>query len=93
MIECKIFNAKEMWMDFKEFGKSIALMRKDKKISQGQMAKDLHISRATISSLENAKTVDIGIRKILQIIDYLGYELAFKEKSTFPTFEELRDEG
>jgi len=78
-------------MDFKEFGKSIALMRKEKKISQGQMAKDLNISRATISSLENAKTVDIGIRKILQIIDYLGYELAFKEKSAFPTFEELRD--
>lgn len=80
-------------MDFKEFGESIALMRKDKKISQGQMAKDLNISRATISSLENAKTVDIGIKKILQIIDYLGYELVFKEKSAFPTFEELRDEG
>ncbi len=79
-------------MDFKEFGKSIALMRKEKKISQGQMAKDLNISRATISALENAKTVDIGIRKILQIIDYLGYELVFKEKSAFPTFEELRDE-
>ena len=79
-------------MDFKEFGKSIALMRKDKKISQGQMAKDLNISRATISSLENARTVDIGIKKILQIVDYLGYELVFKEKAAFPTFEELRDE-
>ena len=79
-------------MDFKEFGKNIALMRKDQKISQEQMAKDLNISRATISSLENAKTVDIGIKKILQIIDYLGYELVFKEKSAFPTFEELRDE-
>jgi hypothetical protein len=42
--------------------------------------------------LENAKTGDIGVRKILQIIDYLGYELVFKEKSAFPTFEELRDE-
>ena len=79
-------------MDFKEFGKTIAIMRKEKKVSQGQMAQDLNISRATISALENARTVDIGIRKILQIIDYLGYELAFKEKSAFPTFEELRDE-
>lgn len=79
-------------MDFNKFGKSIAFIRKDKKISQEQMAKDLNISRATISSLENARTVDIGIRKILQIIDYLGYELSFKEKSAFPTFEELRDE-
>lgn len=67
-------------------------MRKEKKVFQVQMAQDLNISRATISSLENARAVDIGIRKILQIIDYLGYELAFKEKSAFPTFEELRDE-
>ncbi len=79
-------------MDFKEFGKSIAFIRKDKKITQEQMAKDLNITRATISSLENSRAVDIGIRKIIQIIDYLGYELAFKEKSAFPTFEELRDE-
>jgi len=79
-------------MDFKEFGKTIAIIRKEKKVSQGQMAKDLNISRATISSLENAKVVDIGIRKILQIIDYLDYELSFKEKSSFPTFEELKDE-
>ncbi|HIP19275.1 MAG TPA: XRE family transcriptional regulator [Sulfurovum sp.] len=79
-------------MDFKEFGKTIAIMRKEKKVSQGQMAQDLNISRATISALENARTADIGIRKILQIIDYLGYELDFKEKSAFPTFEELRDE-
>jgi transcriptional regulator with XRE-family HTH domain len=79
-------------MDFKEFGESIALMRKEKKISQGQMAKDLNISRATISTLENAKTGDIGLRKILQIMDYLGCELVFKEKSVFPTFEELKDE-
>jgi transcriptional regulator with XRE-family HTH domain len=92
MLICKIFYTKEQKMDFKEFGKNIALMRKDQKISQEQMAKDLNISRATISSLENAKTVDIGIKKILQIIDYLGYELVFKEKSAFPTFEELRDE-
>ena len=78
-------------MNFKDFGKNIALMRKEQKISQLQMAKDLHISRATISALENANMGDIGIRKILQIVDYLGYELTFKEKSAFPTFEELKD--
>jgi len=87
-----IFYSKEQTMNFKELGGNIALMRKDKKISQEQMARDLNISRATISALENARMGDIGIRKILQIIDYLGYELAFKEKSAFPTFEELRDE-
>jgi len=78
-------------MDFKEFGKEIATLRKQQNISQSQLAVDIGISRATISSFENGKGVDIGLRKVLQIVDYLGYEIELKEKSMFPTFEELRD--
>ena len=78
-------------MDFKEFGAHIAQLRKSKKVSQQQLSNDLGISRATISSLENGTNSDVGIKKILQILDYLGYELTSKEKSPFPTFEELRD--
>ena len=65
---------------------------KEKKVSQEQLAKNLNISRATISSLENASGSDVGIKKVLQIVDYLGFKLTCKEKSPFPTFEELRDE-
>jgi transcriptional regulator with XRE-family HTH domain len=79
-------------MDLKEFGKHISQLRKEKKVSQEQLAKNLNISRATISSLENASGSDVGIKKVLQIVDYLGFELTCKEKSPFPTFEELRDE-
>lgn len=78
-------------MDFKEFGTHMAQLRKSKKVSQQQLSNDLDISRATISSLENGTSSDVGIKKILQILDYLGYELTSKEKSPFPTFEELRD--
>ncbi len=78
-------------MDFKEFGKQVSILRKKKKISQEKLALDLNISRATISSLENGKNADVGIKKVLQILDYLGFDLEFKEKSRFPTFEELRD--
>ncbi len=78
-------------MDIREFGSYIATLRKEKKVSQEQLARDLSISRATISSLENGTSSDVGIKKILQILDYLGYELTCKEKSPFPTFEELRD--
>jgi len=79
-------------MDYEEFGKKVALLRKSKNISQKEMAKDLNISRATISSLENAKTNDIGIKKVLQILDYLDNEIDFKEKSHFPTLEDLQNE-
>ena len=69
-------------MDFKEFGQNI---------SQETLSKDIGISRATLSSFENGKGVDIGFKKFLQIVDYLGFTLSMKESSPFPTFEELRD--
>lgn len=78
-------------MDFKIFGKKIAILRKEQKISQELLANNIGISRATLSSFENGRGVDIGFRKILQIVDYLGYDIELKEKSKFPTFEELRD--
>ncbi len=78
-------------MDFKEFGKKIAILRKEQQISQKVLANDIGISRATLSSFENGKGVDIGFKKVLQIVDYLGYCIDMKEHRNFPTFEELRD--
>ena len=79
-------------MDFKQIGFALAQKRKQQNISQEQIAADLAISRATISNFENGKTNDIGLKKVLQIVDYLGLELHLKEHSRFPTFEELRGE-
>ncbi|WP_455757266.1 helix-turn-helix domain-containing protein [Sulfurimonas sp.] len=79
-------------MDFKELGKEIVTLRKMKKVSQKELSENLHISRATISSFENGNSVDIGLKKVLQIIDYLGFEFVMKEKTEFPVFEELLNE-
>ena len=79
-------------MDLKELGQKIKNYRKDKKLSQTILCEELKISRATLSSLENGRGVDIGIKKVMQILDYLGYQIFLKEKSSFPTLEELRDE-
>ncbi len=76
-------------MNFVEFGKTIATLRKERNISQQQIANDLHISRATISSFESGSHVDIGFKKVIQIADYLGYDIALKEKSSFPVFEDI----
>ena len=78
-------------MDFKEFGKKIASLRKQQKISQNMLCNDIEISRTTLSSFENGRGVDIGFKKVLQIVDYLGYKVDIKENTLFPTFEELRD--
>jgi transcriptional regulator with XRE-family HTH domain len=79
-------------MDLKDLGLKIQNFRKDSKISQSNICEDLKISRATLSSLENGRGVDIGIKKVMQILDYLGYEISIKEKSPFPTLEDLRNE-
>ncbi|MGJ0358640.1 helix-turn-helix domain-containing protein [Aliarcobacter cryaerophilus] len=76
-------------MDFYELGKELATLRKSKKISQQAISKDLNISRATVSNFESGTSSDIGLKKVLQIIDYLGYEINLKEKSPFPVFEDV----
>ncbi|AXS82468.1 helix-turn-helix domain-containing protein [Marinobacter sp. Arc7-DN-1] len=79
-------------MDFQTLGHDISRLRQQQGVSQQQMADHLGISRATINALENGRSGDIGIRKVMKILDYLGKELAIREKSPFPTLEELRDE-
>ena len=76
-------------MDFYELGKELATLRKSKNISQQAISKNLNISRATISNFESGTSFDIGLKKVLQIIDYLGYEINLKEKSPFPVFEDV----
>lgn len=76
-------------MDFYELGKELAILRKSKNISQQTISKDLNISRATISNFESGTSSDIGLKKVLQMIDYLGYEISLKEKSPFPVFEDV----
>ena len=73
-------------MDFYELGKELATLRKSKNISQQAISKNLNISRATISNFESGTSSDIGLKKVLQIIDYLGYEINLKEKSHFHFF-------
>jgi len=79
-------------MEFDELGLEVAKIRREQKISQQQLANDLGISRATISSFENGRGIDIGIKKVLAIVDYIGLEITLRDKSPFPTLEELMNE-
>jgi transcriptional regulator with XRE-family HTH domain len=78
-------------MDYQALGQTLSALRQQNGVSQQTLANHLDISRATINALENNRSGDIGIRKVMKILDYLGKELAIRDKSPFPTFEELRD--
>lgn len=78
-------------MDFKEIGLEVAAFRRGQKLSQQLIADATGLSRATINALETGRAGDVGLRKLIKVLDYLGYEIQVKEKSNFPTLEDLRD--
>jgi len=75
-----------------DIGNEIRCERKRRKISQAKIGQDLKMSRATISLIESGTVREIGIRKLIRVLDYLGLELRVRPAGAPPTLEELRDE-
>jgi len=74
-----------------EVGIKIKELRKDKGLTQEQLASIAGISRVTLGKLERAQLGSITLKTIDIILDALGYELDFKRKNSFglPTLDEL----
>lgn len=72
-------------------GEEIRKERKRRKISQQTLAEDLGMSRATISQIESGTVQEIGVRKLIRILDYLGLELRVRPAGAPPTLDELRE--
>ena len=73
-----------------DIGEDIRKERKRRKISQEKMAKDLEMSRATISQIESGTVQEIGVRKLIRILEYLDLELRVRPAGAPPTLDELR---
>lgn len=73
-----------------EIGKEIRNERKRRKVSQEKMGQDLGMSRATISQIESGTVQEIGVRKLIRMLDYLGLELRVRPAGAPPTLDELR---
>jgi transcriptional regulator with XRE-family HTH domain len=75
-----------------DIGNHIRRARKARKITQAELAKALGMSRTTIGQMENGTVPEIGIRKLVRILEYLGLELRVRPAGKPPTLEELREE-
>jgi transcriptional regulator with XRE-family HTH domain len=73
-------------------GRSIREARKRRKVTQYEAAKAAGIGRSTLSQIENGAIQDIGIRKVIRVLDFLGLELVIRPRGAPPTLEELRKE-
>jgi transcriptional regulator with XRE-family HTH domain len=74
-----------------KIGKDIREARKNRKITQAELAKRLGMSRTTIGKIEKGTVQEIGIRKIIRMLDFLGLELNVRPAGRPPTLEELRN--
>jgi HTH-type transcriptional regulator / antitoxin HipB len=79
-------------MSFPEVAAAIRAARKASKRSQGELARALGMSRATISAIENETIGEIGIRKVIALCNELGLTLQVGKQSKRPTLQELREE-
>jgi len=76
--------------DLKKIGSQIREARKALGLRQADLASELKISPTTVSLLENGMIQDLGIRKVIRILDRLGLELTTRPAGAPPTLEEIR---
>lgn len=74
-------------------GEEIRKERKRRKTTQATIASALGMSRSTISQIENGTVQDVGVRKLIRILDYLGLELKVRPVGAPPTLEDLQKEN
>ncbi|MDC9720520.1 MAG: helix-turn-helix transcriptional regulator [Gammaproteobacteria bacterium] len=79
-------------MDYAELGSQLASLRRSQGYSQAWLALHAGVSRVTVNSFETNRSNDVGLRKVLKMFACLGMELATRERSPFPTLDELRTE-
>lgn len=78
-------------MTLYELGNEIKTLRKEKKWSQDDLEQYSGITKRTISKIENGFMDEVGIKKVENILDLLGYEFALRPKGRPKTLEELQD--
>ena len=70
-------------MNLLELGNNVKKLRKEKHITQEQLANMSNISRATLSKLENGSIAQVSIVVLNDILNHLGYELDIKAVNPF----------
>ena len=76
-----------------DLGIRIRQARKEKKLTQAQLADMAGIARKTLSQIETGTVPDIGIRKVARVLEVLGLELTVRPAGAPPTLEELQKEN
>ena len=77
-------------MTINELGIRLREARKRAGLSQLQLAMPLGMSRATISAIESGRCKEIGITKVIALLEMTGLVLSVDARRSRPTIDELR---
>ncbi|TRZ55182.1 MAG: XRE family transcriptional regulator [Rhodocyclaceae bacterium] len=67
-------------MYFQETGAALKAARKNKQITQANLAKMAGLSRVTVNQLENGGVVDLGAKKLFALLSAVGLEVSVTPK-------------
>lgn len=76
--------------DFSDIGETLHSLRKEKKYSRELAGTKTGCSAKTIERMEKGEGGDIGISKIMNLLDSLGYQIEIVPKGRLLTMEELQ---
>jgi transcriptional regulator with XRE-family HTH domain len=76
-----------------DIGKQIATARRERRLTQLELAKQAGVSRPTIDLLENGRATEIGYSKLARILSVLGLGLRLQPIALErPTLDDLLKE-
>ena len=76
-----------------EIGQTVRSQRRLRKLSQAELARKAHVSRATLNALETGRLGDISFQKLSNVLSVLGLGLSLESAvAERPTLDQLLEE-
>jgi transcriptional regulator with XRE-family HTH domain len=73
-----------------ELGAEVARARKVKRLSQAELGRAAGLARQTISALERGAIPDLGVRKLVRLLEVLDLDLLVRPAGHPVTLDDLR---
>jgi len=81
-------------MDIFDISETVRQRRKDKGLTQQQLADACGLSRTRVNALEAGQAFDMKLSNVVSILDALGMSLRVSDaRDSRPTFEDIRKES
>ena len=74
-------------MEFYEIAEHLKIARKEKKLTQNELAKQVGVTRQTLSKLEKGLINKVSLQLFIKILEALDKELLVEDKKPFYYFD------